>query len=326
VNGPPQEPDDGKAQSLAAQAEQCEVLFEQRKAARIKGGKDTGSLCLSASEPEAVMYRLKRGRGFAPAYKPSVLVNEAQIITALAVDVSSETAVVAQMLDQTARVIGSPPDEALLDTGYFHDDVIEATLARDISLLCPAPPSEQGKVGGKFHKSQFDYNPDSDTYGCPAGQVLHRMAHTAASAATRENVVYSCPSCSGCALRQHCTTALARCIKRYPQDTQREALRQVMQQPGAQCVFKQRKAMVEPMFARLRGQQRLNRFSHRGLAAVRREFALHALAYNLGRAVALLQAMYVLLLAWSLLIRRVQSARYTFGRTTEQATIRLAGG
>jgi len=80
--------------------------------------------------------------------------------------------------------------------------------------------------------------------------------------------------------------------------------------------------MVEPVFARLRGQQRLNRFSRRGLAAVRREFALHALAYNLGRAVALLQAIYGLLLAWSVLIRRAQSAR----RATEQAAIRLAGG
>jgi len=147
-----------------------------------------------------------------------VLANEEQIITALEVDQSSETAVVAQMLDQTARVIGSPPDEALFDTTYFHDEVMEAALARDISLLCPAPPSEQGKVGGKFHKSQFDYNPDSDTYGCPAAQVLHRKAHTAASAATRENVVYSCRSCAGCALREHCTTALgdaaARCATR----------------------------------------------------------------------------------------------------------------
>jgi len=70
-------------------------------------------------------------------------------------------------LDQTARVIGSPVDEALFDTAYFHDEVIEATLARDISLLCPAPPSEQGKVGGKFHKSQFDYHPDRDTYSSP---------------------------------------------------------------------------------------------------------------------------------------------------------------
>jgi len=101
-----------------------------------------------------------------------------------------------------------------------------------------------------------------------------------------------------------------------------------MQQPCAQCVFKQRKAMVEPVFARLHGQQRLSRFSRRGLAAVRREFALRALAYNFGSAVALVQAIYVLLLAWSLLIRCVQSARYTFGRInySEQVAIRLAGG
>jgi len=122
--------DDGQAQSQAAQAEHCEALFEARKAARIKRGKDTGSLCISATEPEAVVHRLKRGRGFAAAYKPSVLVNEEQIITALAVDVSSETAVVAQMLDQTARVSGTLPAQALFDTGYFHDEVIEATLGR----------------------------------------------------------------------------------------------------------------------------------------------------------------------------------------------------
>jgi len=130
------------------------------------------------------------------------------------VDVSSETAVVAQMLDQTARVSGTLlPVQALFDTGYFHDEVIEATLARDISLLCPAPAGEQGNVGGKFHKSQFDYDPDSDTYRCPAGQVLHRMSRIAASAATREYVLYACASCAGCTLRQQCTTAQARSIK-----------------------------------------------------------------------------------------------------------------
>jgi len=72
-------------------------------------------------------------------------------------------------------------------------------------------------------------------------------------------------------------------------------MRQVMQQPKAQCMFRQRKAIVEPVFARLRGQQQLARFRRCGLAAVTREFALHALAYNLGRAVALCQAIYAFL-------------------------------
>jgi len=138
---------------------------------------------------------------------PSVLINEEQIITALAVDVSRETTVLAQMLAQTAPVSGALPATALFDTGYFHDEVIEAALQRDISMLCPAPPSEQNQSKGKPHKSRFDYHPDSDTYCCPPGQVLHRMTHVAASAATWEYALYACPSCAGCTLRQHCTMA-----------------------------------------------------------------------------------------------------------------------
>ncbi|WP_148255451.1 transposase [Aidingimonas lacisalsi] len=65
------------------------------------------------------------------------------------------------------------------------------------------------------------------------------------------------------------------------------ALQQIMTHPGAQTVFRQRKAMVEPVFSRLRQQQGLPRFRRRELAGVKREFALHALAYNLARAVAL---------------------------------------
>ena len=45
--------------------------------------------------------------------------------------------------------------------------------------------------------------------------------------------------------------------------------------------------MVEPVFSHLRGRQRLYRFRRRGLAGVRVEFALHAMAYNVSRVLAL---------------------------------------
>jgi hypothetical protein len=47
----------------------------------------------------------------------------------------------------------------------------------------------------------------------------------------------------------------------------------------------------------LRCQQALNRFRRRGLQAVKREFALHVLAHNLSRAVALSRALFTLLYA-----------------------------
>ena len=51
--------------------------------------------------------------------------------------------------------------------------------------------------------------------------------------------------------------------------------------------------MVEPVFSALRQQQGLTRFRRRGLAGVKREFALHVLAYNVARAVSL--SLYCLL-------------------------------
>lgn len=41
-------------------------------------------MSINASEPEAMVQRLKLGRGFAASYRPSVLANEDRIITALA--------------------------------------------------------------------------------------------------------------------------------------------------------------------------------------------------------------------------------------------------
>ena len=290
-------PDDAQAQQTHQQAQRCQEIFETRQANRRRVGKSTESIRISAIEPQAMVQRLKRGRGFAASYKPSVLVNDDRIIVAVAIDPSSETAVMESMLDQSARVLGEHAQEVLLDAGYFDDKVITATLDRTISLLCPSgqwPAKDKGT--GLFHKSRFQYDQHTDTYRCPADQILRCQTKVAPSVRTREHRVYGTSSCAGCQLRVRCTQAVkGRKIKRYPEDEMRDALRQIMEHPKAQRVFRQRKAMVEPVFAHLRCQQKLERFRRRGLAAVRREFALHALAYNLSRAVRRLNALLIVL-------------------------------
>ena len=311
-------PDDAAVQQEQQRSKQCQDIFEQRQAARHSRGKSSETLRISGSEPEAMVQRLKRSRGFGPSYKPSVLANEDRIITAHALDASSETQMIAPMLDQSARVTGMQAEEVLLDAGYFDDEVIEATLARDVSLLCPegqwpARPRDEGL----FHKSAFDYDPQTDTYHCPAGQTLILLARSAATPRTREHRVYGATTCGDCHLRANCTKAAqGRRIKRYPEDEQREALRHVMQHPQARRIFSQRKAIVEPVFSSLRSQQGLNRFRRRGLQAVKREFALHVLAHNLSRAVALLAALFAFLYAvW----RRLGDAVNNFPERARQS-------
>lgn len=286
-------PDDAAVQREHEVSTQCEQEFERRAKARKRSGRSTESLSICGSEPEAVVQRLKRTKGVAASYKPSVMANGDRIITAVAVDPSNELAAVVPLLEQSAKVLGQQPDEVLFDAGYFDDGVIAATLERDISLLCPEGQNpgttKQGKV---FPKSQFEYQSVTDSYRCPAGQTLIYLTTHAATAGKPAQRMYGGADCGQCPLRPQCTSQEQRKIARLPQDTQRDALREVMRQPGVRKVFGKRKAMVEPVFSHLRTIQGLQRFRRRGLKAVACEFALHAMAYNLSRAVALLRAFY----------------------------------
>jgi transposase len=294
-------PDDPAAQQEKQASAQCLAIFEERQQARRRSGRDPETLRISGTEPEAMVQRLKRGKGSAASYKPSVLANEERIVIALALDPSNETKVVGEMLDQSARVIGAHTEEVLLDAGYFDDGVIAATLERGVSMLCPDGQTpgvpKQGKV---FPKSTFVYDSSTDTYRCPAGQILILLKRRDATEKTRAYGMYGGATCGDCPSREQCTRATERLIERYPEDTQRDALRQVMQQQQARAAFGKRKAMVEPVFSHLRGQQGLSRFRRTGLKAVKREFALHVMAYNLSRAVALLRAFSGLFIALNL--------------------------
>jgi transposase len=282
-------PDDAGSQTRLTQAEQGAALMQGRVEKKKTQGKDTSGLRISGSEPEAMVQRQKRGRGSAPSYKPSVLTNEQRVVVAQAVDPSSETAVIPAMLDQSESIIGKAIKEVLLDGGYCCDAVIDETLKRDIGLLCPEGKiAGEGKQSDKYYtKGCFRYDESSDHYRCPAGELLTVVSRYRGNDKTPGYIQYGTSACMTCTLKSRCTrSATGRKIKRYAGDARKEALRQVMGQPGAKQQYSKRQSWVEPVFSVLRGCQGLNRFRRRGLTGVKTEFALHILAYNLGRAVA----------------------------------------
>jgi hypothetical protein len=65
--------------------------------------------------------------------------------------------------------------------------------------------------GTFFDRSAFLYQPDSDTYSCPAGRRLVRK-----QIMRRDNcVLYAAQDCSGCALKPRRTTAERRLLTRH---------------------------------------------------------------------------------------------------------------
>jgi len=266
--------------------QQAQTTLEQRQAARDAHGKE-GEVQINAQEPEAVIQPQKDKKRFFASYKPSVLANQKRVIVGIAVEPSSEVQAVAPMLDQGLRL--GPIATALFDAGYFAEEVIQATDQRGIELLCPEGRS-QGESWNKqstksYPKSHFIYNPAEDLYRCPADALLKPQGRYRGTETESPYVLYATTACTECDQRQACTKAKAgRKIKRYPIDDAKDALRDKLQHPDARARYRQRQAMVEPVFSHLRYRQGLQRFRRGGLAGVRLEFALHALAYNLGRA------------------------------------------
>ena len=283
-------PDDAKLQARAAQAEQVEQTLERRAAAREAKGKPTQSTSISPVEPEAVVQPQKDKKTFAPSYKPSVLANAARVIVGWDLDPSSETTVVAPMLDQAERLGGV--QSALFDAGYHSEAVLEATAERGIEVLCPEGQAlsedDWTRQSDKYYpKSQFVYDPGSDSYTCPGGARLTPKDRCHGKHPRDQYIRYATPACAACPSPAQCTRgAGGRQIKRYRGDAAKEALRLAMTDPEQRRRYRQRQAMVEPVFSVLKQRQGLTRFRRRGLAGVRRELALHVMAYNLGRAIA----------------------------------------
>ena len=283
-------PDDMKLAERALFAEEVKCKLEQRQATREKKGKNAAGLQISPSEPDAVIQPLKDKKIFAASYKPSVLANKERIIVAQAVDASSETRVVAAMLDKAGQL--GQIKEVLFDAGYHSNDVIEATQTRGIELLCPEGRSkgkDWNKQSSKYYpKSQFEYNQARDNYRCPAGEVLVKVSQYKGNAEYSGYIEYGTSACGGCPQKNQCTKReTGRRIKRYAGDQAKDALRSKMKEPESRKRYVQRQAMVEPVFSVLKLCQGLRRFRRRGLRGVQTEFALHAMAYNLSRAVAM---------------------------------------
>ena len=264
-----------KVEKLAA----AQAVLEERIAARTDKGKDAKGLSIHPDEPEAVVQPQKDKRTYAPSYKPVVLANAARVVVAADVHPSCETAPVEHLVDQ-ARAHGKV-EAVLADSVFNGAGTIEVAAARDIELLAPEGRTLPGETAThkqsdkQIPQGEFRYEAASDSYRCPAGHSLRRLA------ACSEYAVYGGAPCADCPMRARCTKgAEGRQIKRYPCDAAKEAMRATLAEPAGRARYNKRARMVEPVFAHLKENQALRRFRRRGLAKVRLELMLHLAAYT----------------------------------------------
>lgn len=170
--------------------------------------------------------------------------------------------------------------KAVADMGYAHGKELKACLEAGIEPYVARPDTSANAKLGLFGKEQFVYDPQTDTYRCPAGQTLSYRFDTVEK--ERHIRYYKTSACGQCSLRAKCTrNKEGRRITRWvDEQIIEETQRRVEAHPE---IMKVRQQLVEHPFGTLKFWWDHSHFLMKGLAKVCAEFSLSTLAYNIRR-------------------------------------------
>jgi transposase len=178
------------------------------------------------------------------------------------------------------EVLGVETIAVVADRGYFKIEDIEACEQVGIEPYVPRPQRGPSVKAGLFRKDEFQYDADSDSYVCPAGQRLYPYSSSLLRGLKKINYTNKL-ACDDCKIRSQCTNGWFRTVSRL----ENEAVLDRMQARLAQrpSVLDRRREAVEHPFGSIKQWMNQGAFLMRGLEKVRAEFSLTALAYNLRR-------------------------------------------
>jgi Transposase DDE domain len=139
---------------------------------------------------------------------------------------------------------------------------------------------------GFFRKDEFRYDAERDAYVCPAGTLLTPIRH--GRLRDLEKIDYGNPkACRECLLRPRCTNDV-RSVSRLENEAVLDRMAERLR--ARPEILDRRREVVEHPFGSIKQWMYHGAFLMRGLANVRAEFCLTALAYNLRRALNILGA------------------------------------
>ena len=159
------------------------------------------------SHPESEAHFMRTANGSAPAYNVQTAVDAAHalIVAQKVTDEATDNRSLLPMAEAAKEAVGDPPTlQVVADAGYSNGEQAEACEARGIVPHVPANRAVNNQGNGQlFDRSQFQYDEKTDTFRCPAQQVLKRK-----QLSRKDRAVYYAAqpeACSACVLKARCT-------------------------------------------------------------------------------------------------------------------------
>ena len=235
--------------------------------------------------------RLMKGRqGIVAGYNAQAMVSPTEpaggatgmLVTAVdVVDEANDNAMLAPMMERAEETTGTKAQTTLADAGYFAGSHLEECASRGQQVV--VSESRRRFLKDPYHKDQFTYDEQSDSFTCPQGQTLHFVRIQHANGVPLRLYRASGAVCQACPAFGVCTRAreIGRSLAVGPHDAVLRRHRAWMATSAAKEAYRLRKQLVEPVFGIIKEQQMARRFLLRGLVNVAAEWTMLATAFNL---------------------------------------------
>ena len=224
----------------------CVYLGEEKKL--VYSQTATKRRTVSRTDPDAAVVGRRRQPGSSrPRYKNHRVVDDRQgVITAMETtsgDVAEDSKFV-ELIAQHESNTRQKVESVAADTQYGTNDNFAECAERGIEAHMADLRESQSSAG--FTIEAFTFAAESDSYVCPAGQVLHRISDD------RSWQVYAISGglCNDCALKARCTTSSnGRKLKRHKRHDSIVSARAQSHSVRAITARRRRKHLMERSFA-----------------------------------------------------------------------------
>jgi transposase len=243
---------------------------------------------VSVTDPEAPLGRDKE-KVFCPMYTAEFVVDTASLLI-LSFEVfaqATDAGTLAPMLDRTQEVTGTMVIQIGTDAGYTSLLDLQECRERNVRLVGPVGENDfteqkRAQAGPpRIGKDQFQWDPEEQTYRCPAG---HRLNYKGKEQKRRrdDNKVtqhrYHCPAehCRACPLRERCVQnpEKGRTVKRLEGEELIEAHKEYMKTDVAKAANRLRGSVIERCFGDAKKHRDLRCLHGRGLKRAKAEVGL----------------------------------------------------
>jgi transposase len=287
----------GAARQRAARERQErleQALKELEKIRQSKSGPaEKESARASVSDPPARIMKQSDG-GYAPSYNVQLSTDAAnKIIVGAGVSQSaSDYGELSGAVDRVEQNLGRKPQQMVTDGGFTCRENILDQAAKGVDFIgSPAEHDRQSAgqmrrrgVAEEFYPGAFVYDPQQDTYRCPAGQTLEPVGQEQRPGVVQHKYQAQPEVCQACPFKDKCcpqNASKGRSIIRAVEAPEVSRFLQKMQTPQAKEIYRQRGAVAEFPNAWIKEKLGLRQFRLRGLAKVRLEVLWACLTYNI---------------------------------------------